>query len=471
MPVLRPRYPITPAGRGGALSARLRRRMAAVAMTVLASCTPIADPPPSRAVPMASALPPMKAFPAGQTVAATRPNAEIAQDFLDLAFRMESGRTLAVMSRFEGPIRVRVAGPAPATLRGDLEALLGRLRREAGIDIAATDAATAEITVQAVPQSTLQRAVPKAACFVVPRIASWDDFMVSRFSPQVDWTTLTTRNRAAIFIPADAAPQEVRDCLHEELAQAIGPLNDLYRLPDSVFNDDNIHTVLTGFDMLILRAYYAPELRSGLGRAEVAARLPALLARLNPGGQRAGGRVLRDTGRDWIANMETALTGNRSPGARRAAAENAIRIGARLGWDGPREGFAHYALGRLQVGNDPQAALAAFDAADAVYARDPLTRIHRAHIAVQRAAFALAAGDAEATVRLADGAIPVALQHQNAALLATLLMFKAEALEMRGDTAQAAAVRLDSLGWARYGFGSDANVQARLREVAGLRPF
>jgi len=34
------------------------------------------------------------------------------------------------------------------------------------------------------------------------------------------------------------SPQEVRDCLHEELAQALGPLNDLYRLPDSVFNDD-----------------------------------------------------------------------------------------------------------------------------------------------------------------------------------------------------------------------------------------
>jgi hypothetical protein len=82
----------------------------------------------------------------------------------------------------------------------------------------------------------------------------------------------------AVFMPADVAPQEVRDCLHEEVAQAIGPLNDLYRLPDSVFNDDNFHTVLTGFDMLILRATYAPELRSGMTRAEVAAALPGILA-------------------------------------------------------------------------------------------------------------------------------------------------------------------------------------------------
>ena len=77
----------------------------------------------------------------------------------------------------------------------------------------------------------------------------------------------------------------MRDCLHEELAQALGPLNDLYRLSDSVFNDDNMHTVLTGFDMLILRVFYSPALRSGMTRAEVAARLPAILAQLNPAGQ------------------------------------------------------------------------------------------------------------------------------------------------------------------------------------------
>jgi hypothetical protein len=64
----------------------------------------------------------------------------------------------------------------------------------------------------------------------------------------------------AVFIPSDVSPQEVRDCLHEEVAQALGPLNDLYRLPDSVFNDDNFHAVLTGFDMLILRTYYDAEL-------------------------------------------------------------------------------------------------------------------------------------------------------------------------------------------------------------------
>ena len=384
---------------------------------------------------------------------------------------MESGRTIPVMTRFEGPITVRVAGPAPQTLGRDLDGLLSRLRNEAGLDITRIDGPAANITVEAVPQAVLQRAVPRAACFVVPRISSWSDFVLARNSAQVDWTTLRTRNRAVIFVPSDVAPQEIRDCLHEELAQALGPLNDLYRLPDSVFNDDNIHTVLTGFDMLILRAYYAPELSSGLTRGAVAQRLPGLLARLNPSGQSVFGTAGADTSRDWITAMETALNQSGTPNSRRRAAERAIAIGQTLGWTGPREGFAYYAYGRLQVSNDPGRALEAFNAAEAAYRRSPDTTIHAAHIAVQKSAFALASGDAQATLTLVDRAIPVAERHQNAALMSTLMMFKAEALDMVGNTVDAQAVRLDSLGWARYGFGSDANVQARVSEIAALRPF
>jgi hypothetical protein len=57
---------------------------------------------------------------------------------------------------------------------------------------------------------------------------------------------------------------------------------------------------------------------------------------------------------------------------------------------------------------------------------------------------------------------------ENAALLATLLMMKAEALEAMGQTQAAQAVRLDSQGWARYGFGSDSQARARAAEIAAL---
>lgn len=445
-------------------------RFAAFALSAMVSCAPVPqDLPPSRAVTMTQTLPEMKLFTTTFVAPATRSNMEMAEDFLDLSFRMESGRSIAQFTRFDGPIKLRATGQTNPTMIRDLQEVLSRLRNEAKIDITLVAAdQPANITIEAVPRDTMQAAVPVAACFVVPRLTSWSEFKIARRTPQVDWTTLSNRDRAVIFVPADVAPQETRDCLHEELAQALGPLNDLYRLHDTVFNDDNIHSVLTGFDMLMLRAYYSPELRNGMSRGEVATHIPAILARLNPAGEGRFAQPLNDTSRDWIGSIETAMQNGAPATKRRNAALHAIALGRAFGWTGTRAGFAQYAYGRLQVGNDPSAALTAFNSAEAIYSQSPAMQIHAAHIAVQRSAFALAAGDTERVMTLSDKYAGVAAQHQNAALYATLLMFKAQALEMEGKIAQAESLRMDSLGWARYGFGSDKNVQARLDEIAGL---
>ncbi|WP_201132319.1 DUF2927 domain-containing protein, partial [Rhodovulum imhoffii] len=254
-----------------------------MALLFVAACTatePLRPPPP------APDLPPMRQFSGSPAPLPTRPNTQVARDFLDLAFRLETGEALPVLTRFEQPVTIRVTGPAPPTLERDLDALIRRLKREAGISVIRVPAGgPAQITVQPVTRRELQRSVPGAACFVVPRVQSWAEFRNRRNRRALDWSTLNRRETAAIFLPADVSPQDVRDCLHEELAQALGPLNDLYRLPDSIFNDDNIHAVLTSFDMLILRAFYAPELQNGMTREEAARRLPALLARLNPAGE------------------------------------------------------------------------------------------------------------------------------------------------------------------------------------------
>ena len=446
------------------------RALALLACLALAACAavPSAPPPDRRAA--GEALPPMKMFSEMTAPQAARPNGQIARDFLDLAFQMESGRPVPLMTRFEQSVTVRVAGPAPANLGPDLAALLRRLRREAGIDIHRTDAEAANITIQVVPRATLQSLVPQAACFVAPRVASWAEYRRVRRSQQVDWTALTSRDQAAIFLPGDVSPQEVRDCLHEELAQALGPLNDLYRLPDSIFNDDNFHAVLTGFDMLILRAYYAPELRNGMTRAEVAARLPAVLARLNPGGERPAGPPASPTPRRWIEAIETALGPGTSPARRRAAAERALQIAEDQGWTDNRAAFSLFALGRLTLPVDGDTALAAFLGAGQIYGADPATRIQAAHVAMHLAAFALSTGQADAALEIVNRNLAPAMRGQNASLLSTLLMIKAEALEDLGRASEARAVRLDSLGWARYGFGPDSEVRGRLREIAALSP-
>ena len=231
----------------------------------LVGCMPgnMADTP-SRDFVQESALglPPLKSFATSSVEAPTRSNIDIARDFLELSFHLESGRELPVLTRFEGPISIRVTGAPPATLLPDLTRLIYRFQSEARLNVSLTNAPDANITVQAVSRADIRKNLPHAACFVVPNISDISEYKSARRSAKTNWAQLRQRNRLAVFVPNDASPQEVRDCLHEELAQAIGPLNDLYRLPDSVFNDDNMHTVLTGFDMLVLRAYYAPELRN-----------------------------------------------------------------------------------------------------------------------------------------------------------------------------------------------------------------
>ncbi|MFT6605870.1 MAG: hypothetical protein ACJA2X_001046 [Halocynthiibacter sp.] len=440
---------------------------------LLAACAPA--PMAKRAANLPSALPvtlpPMKTFQARTTAPTDKSNIALAQDFLALAFQLESGRELPIFTRFEGPITLRVTGTPTASLNRDLSRLLGRLRNEAGIPVMQVPAsAEAAITIEAIPQGQLQRLVPQAACFVAPRVSSWAEYKRLRRSALLDWTTLETRTKLAIFLPADVSPQEVRDCLHEELAQALGPLNDLYRLTDSVFNDDNFHTVLTGFDMLMLRAYYAPELRSGMTREAVAARLPAILARENPRGINAGTGPTASTPRAWTDAIEGALGPRSSSSARLASAKRAVEIARAQGWNDNRTAFSLFVLGRLSMGTNADQALTAFLQSDQIYRARRDTSLHSAHVAMQLAAYSLSAGQAGAALTIVNENLPSVAASENAALLATLLMVKAEALELLGRASEARAVRLDSLGWARYGFGSDRDVRTRLNEIAALSP-
>lgn len=454
----------------------MMRSVAALCLAIaLSACgAPPSGPEAARRVPTATdllPLPPMKTFGAPRVNAPMASNTAITRDFLELAFQMESGRRLPILTRFEGPITLRVTGTVPAVARADVARLIGRLRNEAGIDVTQVPSdRAASITVEFLPRKRMQALVPQAACFVVPRLTSWDEYRRSRRGPAVDWTTLETRTRAAVFVPSDTPPQEIRDCLHEEIAQALGPLNDLYRLPDSVFNDDNFHNVLTGFDMLILRAYYAPELSSGMSMEEVAMRLPGILSRINPRGGRAGYAPPEPTPHAFVEAIETALGPHAGASRRKSAALKAVAIAEAEGWHDARAGFAWFALGRLSLGSRLDTALEAFLKARRIYGSGSGMEVQAAHVDMQLAAFALSAGHAEEAEAITLRALPAVADAENAALLATLMLIRAEALEAQGRASEARAVRLDALGWARYGFGGEADIRRRVSEIAALSP-
>ncbi len=448
------------------------RRISVFAISLLAACAPApsAEVTKSLAVdagPLTGGSGLQRLASAPRPVAAARSNQEITRDFLDLAFRMESGRAIPALSRFEGPITVAVKGDAPKSAQAELSRLINRFRSEAGLDVRQVDGnQVASINIEFLPRAQLRRVVPTAACFVVPNVSSLAEYKGARGTAQVDWARMTTRKEVAIFIPSDTSTQEVRDCLHEEMAQAMGPLNDLYHLPDSVFNDDNFHTVLTGFDMLILRTFYSPELHAGMNEAEVAKHIPGILARLNPAGQGRSGTLKAIAPRTWVTAVEQSF-GLRGGNAK-AAAERMVSIAMAQGWSDGRLAFSYYALGRSQITSDPEAAVRAFAEAARIYRALPGGQVHSAHVDMQLAAIALSTGQSEQAIQFANRAIPVVKQAENFALLATLTLIKAEAHENLGQAAEAKALRLDSLGWARYGFGSEQQVRARMSEISAL---
>ena len=251
--------------------------LACLALAGLAACAAMPPPPEITSVRFAAVT-----LPRG----VARSNLDLAQDFLDLTFALESGETLDHLLRYEGPVRIYLASPALAAYQPDLAELIHRLRSEAGIDIAETgDPEAAQIRLQMVPSEQISRIFPTAACFIVPGETDWQSFLRRSASARLRWPDQATLGKAAIFLPLDTTPQDVRDCLAEEITQALGPANDLYRLPDSIWNDDNFHGMATPFDMLMLRVLYQPELRSGMTREEVAKALPGILDRVNPKGR------------------------------------------------------------------------------------------------------------------------------------------------------------------------------------------
>jgi hypothetical protein len=222
--------------------------------------------------------------------------------------------------------------------------------------------------------------------------------------------------------------------------------------------------------MLILRATYSPALRSGMSRTEVAARLPRILSTLNPAGDGIPGRPQIGTPRAWIDAIQTALGPGSSTAQREAAIARALQVAAEARLDDHRRAFGHYIAGRMIQAEDPDLAQRHYATAQSYYDRTQGTELHQAYLSAQMAAHAISRGDGRAALARIGPALAAARDAENAGLLATLMLLQAEAFTVTGNIEAARAVRLDSLGWARYGFGPDWAVRAKMREIAALNP-
>ncbi|WP_069299701.1 DUF2927 domain-containing protein [Neptunicoccus sediminis] len=441
-------------------------------MALSACAGPMADVVSKRSDPTVQ-LSGMKTFHAPPPAAGVaRSNLDVFEEFLDLTFALESGQDLTKLSRFEGPITVALVNPTHQVVGQDLDRLIKRLQTEANIPISRVQtAAAANIVIEMVSKRQLRRAAPTAACIVVPRMSSWAEFRKNRFNRRADWTSLEVRSRAAVFMPRDISPQDARDCLHEELAQAIGPLNDLYRLPDSVFNDDNFHIVLTPYDMMILRAMYAPELHSGMAKHEVAAVLPRILARVNPQGAGLAPLHRQESPGSWVRKIEIALGPDASDKTRIEAAADAVRIAQQLGMTDHRLGFSYYARARVTAATNGVEAAADYARAYANFSKifGPYD-IHTAQAGLQMASLAMSSGEFRQALQFIESGLITAKTAQNGRLMFSLLAMKAEIYKLAGRTDEATALRTEAVAWGQYGIHPPSEINKRLDFIANLPP-
>lgn len=397
-----------------------------------------------------------------------RANHRIAADFLDLVFQLESGQPIPALLRYEVPVRVFLRSSSLTRNNRDLEALLSRLRDEAGIDISSvTEETAANLFIEAVPPRGLQNAVPGAACFLAPKVRSWAEYTGLSRVNRPKWSRQSSLTHSSIFIPTGIAPQEVRDCFHEEIAQSLGPVNDLYRLPDSVFNDDNMHSVLTSFDMVMLRALYSPVLTTGMGRGQVAALIPGILAGINPAGAGLAPRPVGAEPEGWRRTIEAALSRGSSDRSREAAGARAVELARNIRPTDHRLALSDLALGRLILKDAPDRAASLFFEAYEVSLAvgDP---VRSAHAGLHISVIALSLGQFDAAISIADRHILVAQRAENATLVSGFQAVRAEAFLRLGRAAEADAARQESLHWAKYAFGASANITAAQSEIAGL---
>ncbi|GMG83364.1 DUF2927 domain-containing protein [Paralimibaculum aggregatum] len=430
----------------------IRAMLAALLLPALAACALPGQRP--AAVPEPPAEPVLHArLPAGHT---GYDNASLARLFVLLTHDTEWGGRRPHLVRIEAPVVVGIEGPGAALHQPFLDTYLAYLRQHGGLDIR-RGAVDRNMVVRLVPGGDFRDLLPAASCVLVAGDRRWRDFERDPAGNGGDALAAAPRLEAVtIFIPADAIPADVRRCLLEEIAQGLGPLNDLYGLGPSVFNDDFGHVWPTRLDLLMLRVLYAPEMATGLSRSETEARARLVLERINPAGRRARPLppVRHRAEPAWRRLIAGAFRGDRSASERRRAATEALRY-AEVALPGTAwHCHSLVTLAHLEKLKMPEQAAARLVTAERVCTRvhgaeDP--RIAQARLT--RAGLALNMAMPEKALELTEGLAPVLAGHGLDEALAAHYSLRARALEGLGRSAEARAEARRAAAWEAYATG------------------
>ncbi|HUF55960.1 MAG TPA: DUF2927 domain-containing protein [Thermohalobaculum sp.] len=395
-------------------------------------------------------------------------NQTLAHLFTTLTHDMEWGDQRPHLVRYEGPILVGVEGAAGADGAYDefLDRFLGLLRQNAGIDIRRSERG-ANLHIRFVG-GAFGDLLPTVSCLVAPGDKSWQVFARN---PGRHGGRALARAQATdhmtIFIPSTARPYLVRNCLLEEVTQALGPANDLYGLGASIFNDDAAHVWPTAFDYLMLRVLYSPEMRTGMDRAATEQAARRVLDRINPAGIHAAPGVLPEQRRmaSWRRYIQRVFSRRTGPEEATRLAGKALELAIEKGPNSVYHCHSLLTLGRVVSYRDPASGLEVFERARAVCgaahgARD----VRLARIGIEQAAALLRLGRHAEVLPLADQSLPILAAHGQDERISSLYALRARALNALGRHADAHEARELARQWGAYAFGTGATHLAQAGE-------
>jgi hypothetical protein len=406
------------------------------------------------------------ALPAGHTA---YDNASLARLFASLTHEVEWGAWRRHLLRYEVPIVVALEGQGVRGHLSFVDQFLGQLARNGGVEIA-SGAGPANLHIRLVDGPRFERLLPGAVCIVAQGDVSWDAFAAD---PQhYGAGTLLAAERIeqmTIFIPGNAPPYLVRNCLMEEVPQALGLANDLYGLGSSIFNDDAAHLWPTKLDYLMLRVLYTPEMVTGLDRQETEHRALAVLDRINPAGRAAPPLPLlrqRSLG-DWPVLIQKVFSRRTSERERREYVEAALVI---VEAHAPRSAQHCHTLitaGRVLARAEPERALALFGRAREVCdSAHGTSDIRHARIELDSACALLRLGRYQEVDVIAESIWPVLAAHGQDERLAALYTMQSEALaETAPGSPRALAVSQLAAQWNAYAVGEGREAAACRRRV------
>jgi hypothetical protein len=208
----------------------------------------------------------------------------IINSFFETVLGSEYGRGALSVRKWSGTVKIYVAHQVPDTKLhnkllnaqiADLKAITGlkivrvNSKKAANIQYYFTSQRKLPALVRATAGKQTSQHIKGAVCLAT---------MKAKKTGEID--------SAMIYIPVDQARMHAKllSCIVEELTQTMGIPRDSDAVYPSIFNDKTPNSYLTGLDVVLLKLLYSPEVKQGMGKAQLKPVLTSLIAKMRSEG-------------------------------------------------------------------------------------------------------------------------------------------------------------------------------------------